>query len=287
MLVASRLWLFRALNLLALLALLLSSCGPPEPVERDRAVVVLREGLNDADFWPSMHAAEGLTRAGFGAEVRAALAGRVDTTRDARMRCGLARELVRAGDSAIVQILVDVLSGTDPYAHAHAAESLFKLGLVGDESAMRRIYRSGDATARLMAAAALAANGDADALNSIRTTYVQGDASSARIAAWILGRIGDASDKLLLANGLRRNADAMHRAYVDHALAALGDPDGLAALRQNLHSSDPVIRTYAASFAADVDAEASGIDIVTDLIPLLDDAYPDARYRAAAAILLH
>ncbi len=266
---------------------LVSSCASPQSDAGERAVQVLREGLDDPDFWPSMHAAEGLSVAGFGREVRMALSPRLDTTRDARMRCGLARELVRAGDSARVQILRDVLAGSDPYAHAHAAESLYKLGLVGDEVAMRNVFAVGDSTARLMAAAALAQQGDVEAMSAIRDAYRAGPASSARIAAWILGRIGDESDQLLLSTAISADANELHRAYVYHALAALGDEAGIGVLLQNLQSGDAAIRTYAASFAADVDAGASDMIIIDHLVPLLDDPHPDARYRAAASILTH
>ncbi|HTN02138.1 MAG TPA: hypothetical protein VL132_09685, partial [Planctomycetaceae bacterium] len=58
---------------------------------------VLRDGFKSDEFWPSMHAAEGLTVAGYGAEVRQALPARIPAETDDQRKCGLARELVRAG----------------------------------------------------------------------------------------------------------------------------------------------------------------------------------------------
>src|SRR5262249_34325650 len=65
---------------------------------RTRCVNVLRSGLGSDEFWPSMHAAEGLTSAGQGQDVRRALAPKLTTETDDQKRCGLARELVRAGE---------------------------------------------------------------------------------------------------------------------------------------------------------------------------------------------
>ena len=42
---------------------------------------VLREGLRSNEFWPSIHAAEGLTLGGYGREVRAHLEPKLKTER--------------------------------------------------------------------------------------------------------------------------------------------------------------------------------------------------------------
>ena len=75
-----------------------------------------------------------------------------------------------------------------------------------------------------------------------------------KVAAWILGRIGDSSDIPRLRKNLSREADELTHAYHHHSLAALGDPEGLAALGKNLESEDPFVRTYAATFAGDAGA---------------------------------
>src|SRR5262245_49447607 len=68
------------------------------PQLRDRCLAVLREGFNSDEFWPSMHAAEGLTLAGRQEEVLAMLGERLKAETDDAKRCGPARELIRAGD---------------------------------------------------------------------------------------------------------------------------------------------------------------------------------------------
>ena len=106
---------------------------------REQALAILRAGLqarDEANFWPAMHAAEGLTLAGHGCEVRKALEPWLATETDARRRCGLARELIRAGDLSKVGDLARILTSPDSYGHIHAAESLFKVGEVGDAAAI-------------------------------------------------------------------------------------------------------------------------------------------------------
>src|SRR5690242_10317620 len=81
--------------------------GPADRLDLDeaaraRCLAVLRAGLGSDEFWPAMHAAEALTLEGLGAEVRASLAARLPGETDDQRRCGLARELVRAGDLAPV-----------------------------------------------------------------------------------------------------------------------------------------------------------------------------------------
>ncbi len=248
-----------------------------------RAIETLREGLEDEDFWPSIHAAEGLILAGYGDEVRSVLEARLLTETDDQRRSGLARELVRAGDSSKIQILADILAGDDDYAHVHAAEGLYKIGQIGDPDAMNRAFRSTENDVlRLMAAGALARLGSPEALEAIRTMFATGDGSSIRIGAWLLGRVGTEADIPLLKSRLDDAPDELVRAFIHHALAALGDADGLEALAANLKSQNPAIRTNAAAFAQD----AQAVSLAPRLLEMLDDPHPDARYRAAQTLLV-
>lgn len=257
-----------------------------EPPVRQRAVAVLRVGLSGtgADaFWPAMHAAEGLTLAGFPAEVRAALEPRLATEDDPRHRCGLARELVRAGDRDRVAILAGILAGDDPRGHVHAAESLFKVGEVGDAAALRRAGgQRDDIKLWLMASAALARGGDATGLATIRAALRGDDPDGIMLAGWVLGQIGDATDIEPLRARLPATATPLARAYLEHALAMRGDAAGLEALGRNLAAADDAIRAAAANAAGEARAAA----FVTRLVHLLDDPAPDVRIRAAHAILV-
>ncbi len=257
-----------------------------EPPTEAKALAVLREGLNapgEDQFWVSIHAAEGLTLAGKGEEVRAFLEPKLATDHDAQHRCGIARELVRAGDRKQVAVLAEVLTSADSYGHVHAAESLYKVHEVGDPEAMRRHFREGDSLKlRLMAAAALARQGDLDAIAYIREVRDGDEADGIQIAAWILGRIGNAEDIEPLRARLSDAPTPLIKAYVEHALAALGDPAGLEALANNLESEDPAIRTYAATFAGD--AKAAFVQPTLEKM-IESDEHLDARVRAAQTLL--
>lgn len=264
------------------------ACGAPavEPAVREKAVAVLREGLTapgPEDFWAAMHAAEGLTAAGHATEVRAALAPRLATEEDPRRRCGLARELVRAGDREQVRILAEILAGDDSRGHVHAAESLFKVGEIGHAAAMDRAFAGREnVSLHLMAAAALARRGGAEPLAAIRAALAGRDPEGIMLAGWILGQIGADADIEPLRAALPRAATPVSRAFLEHALALRGDAAGLAALARNLDSADDAIRIAAANLAGEARAAAAG----PQLARLLDDPVLDARIRAAHSLLV-
>ena len=251
--------------------------------QRNQCLRILREGLRSDEFWPSIHAAEALTLAGKGEEVRDYLEPKVPSETDDQKLCGLARELVRAGNRSHAKIMLDILDKEDTYGHTHAAESLFKVNEIGDGVAMRRVMTgTKDMKTRLMAAAALARAGSPDAYQLLRKELASNDEQTYRIAAWILARIGDEQDIPQLQKNLRKVKDPLVKAYVEHALATLGDEDGLNALKNNLSDDDPAIRTYAATFAGD----ARAVGAKEELLKLLDDDNLDVRIRAAQSLLV-
>ncbi len=260
------------------------------PEVRAQCLGVLREGMRSDEFWPSIHAAEALTLAGQHDEVRTFLTPKLKTEEDLRQRCGVARELVRAGEIEQSRVMLQILLRKDEsYAHTHAAESLFKVGWKGDSAPLKQAMNEGEEPPlRLMAAAALAKYETGDlhdqALALIRRTIRETeDLSVLRIAVWILGRIGEESDRALIRSRWEESrADPLARAYLDHALARLGDKQGRAALLRNLESRDPAIRTYAAVFAG----ESGMFEAVPLLIRQLKDESLDARVRAAQALIV-
>jgi sialidase-1 len=277
---------------LGAIAMTIASCSSVLPEDnttettREKALTILRAGLqarDEADFWPAMHAAEGLTLAGHRGEVRKALGPRLATETDARRRCGLARELIRAGDLSKVGELARIIASPDPYGHIHAAESLFKVGEVGDAAAIERAFaQQDDIKLRLMAAAALGRGGAAKPREAIRDALRGSDTDGIMLAGWILGQIGDDADIEPIRSRLADAPTPLVRAYLEHALAMLGDADGLAALGRNLASGDDAIRTAAANFAGEARASAA----VPSLVKLLDDPAPDIRIRAAQSLLM-
>jgi HEAT repeat protein len=251
--------------------------------QREQCLQVLRSGMGSDEFWPSMHAAEALTVSGHADEVRQYLSGRLNDKLDDQQRCGVARELVRAGDADRVSILFTILNSDDDFGHVHAAESLYKVYVPGDMHAIQDAFNNGSSDSfRLMAAATLAKSGDENAIAFIRDMLRSDNATSSRIAAWILGRVGSAEDIPGLHAELSEDHIPLERAFLEHALAALGDPTGLAALSVNLDDSDPAIRTYAAVFAG----ETRSVSLSQKLLGLLQDSNRDVRVRAAQALLL-
>lgn len=254
-----------------------------EAATREQCLQVLRSGLHADEFWPAMHAAEGLTLNGHGREVIEFLTPKVKTETDDQRRCGLAREIARAGDRSTIRAMQDILAGDKTYGHVHAAESLFKVFEIGDGPAMQRALAQNDnLKLKLMAAGALARRGDAPALQTLRELLGADDPTDRSIAAWVLGQIGDRSDIERLTKQMARCPDATTRANFEHALAILSDEAGLKALERNLTSDDNAIRTYAATFAGD--ARANGT--APRLKAMLADPFPDARIRAAQSLLV-
>lgn len=247
-----------------------------------RCVEVLKQGLESDEFWPSIHAAEGLTLGGYGDVVRKHLTPKLVTQLDDQQRCGVSRELIRAGDRQKRSVMLGILAGKDDFGHVHSAESLYKVEEIGDGVAMRRAFeQTENLRLRVMAAAALGRCGNPAAMTFIRSILDHDDPEVYKLGAWVLGRIGSASDIRLLKKHRSKCPDELTRAYFDNSLAALGDESGIAALAKGLTSDDPAVRTYAATFAGD----ARAVGVADALTKMLDDPYADARYRAAQSLL--
>ncbi|MFP6768656.1 MAG: HEAT repeat domain-containing protein, partial [Planctomycetaceae bacterium] len=130
-----------------------------------RCLAILKAGLQGEDFWPSIHAAEGLTLGGQPKTVIDFLQPKLAQETDTQKRCGLARELVRAGAREHVAEMIRILRHKDPHGHVHAAESLYKVHGCGNGRDLERAWKTSDNMVfRLMAAAALARSGRGDAL---------------------------------------------------------------------------------------------------------------------------
>jgi sialidase-1 len=260
--------------------------APPETIElnaatRERCLQVLREGLASEEFWPAMHAAEGLTYAGLGSEVLAGLAKR--TAADDQQRCGLAREAVRAGDRQPIAKMLAILEDEKSIGRVHAAESLFKVAEVGNGVSLRAAAgQDRDLKLRLMAEAALARCGHPTALSDVRKYLSHDDVEVRKSAIWILGQIGSQEDVAPIERMMATEQEPLTRAYCAHALALQGNAAGRAALGQNLLSDVPAVRTY----AADIATFCRATEYADRLIKQLDDAALDARIRAAQALVV-
>lgn len=241
---------------------------------------VLRAALAaDGDFWAVMHAAEALTQLGHGSEVLAALSPRLAAEMEDKRRCGLARELARAGDAARVAVLTATLADRCSTARVQAAESLFKLGLVGERDAQLEALGDGDAVLAMMAAAALIRGGDAGHLARVRACLSSADAVARRIAVWVIGQVGAAADLPALERLRSGESEPLAKCFLADALARLGSASALREVEANLAADDAAIRAYAAQTLG----EAGGPDHLPTLVAMLDDADADVRVRAAQA----
>jgi len=249
---------------------------------RERCVRVLKTGLSSDEFWPSMHAAEALTQAGFDDVVLKALGGRLDAETDDQRRCGLAREMARAGDRRHVGVMLSILANKQSNGRVHAAESLYKVHGIGDGKALRAALDEGDPALELMAAAALVRGGDEAQLARVRRHLAGSDARARRIAAWILGRLGDRSDWPALQRLAGTETDPLSNCFVINALAQLGAPGALEQVERNLQHEDTKVRAYSAQTVGDCRAA----HLIKPLVRLLDDPNLDTRIRAAQSILL-
>lgn len=252
------------------------------PETEKRCLEVLREAINSDEFWPSMHAAEALTLAGKGNEVRQIIEPKLKTEKDDQHRCGLARELVRAGDRSKAAIMLQILAGKDPHGHVHACESLYKVNELGEGILIREAMKSDNPKKAMMAAALLCRWGNPEAFKVVRNFLQDEDVSIAATAAWIIARVGDKSDIPALKANLKRTDDPFTRAYFETALAMHGDPEGLAAIKANLSSDNASVKTYSAIFAG----EAGAANLKGNLIKQLSDQNRDARIRAAQALIV-
>lgn len=248
---------------------------------RERCQALLWQTLRGDEFWPAMHAAEGLTEAGFGTEVIRVLLPKVAGETDDPRRCGLARELARAGRTEALATLTVTLSNPSSTGRIHAAESLFKLNEIGDREALRQAAQAPDIRLQQMAAAALARSGDAAALQSIRSGLNHHEMSVRRRAAWILAVVGEKSDIAPLKQKLTSATDPGEKAQYEHTLAVLQDDAAVESLLLNLTHPDASIRSNAAYFAG----QAKRLEARPQLQALLSDDTPGVTVRAAHSLL--
>eukprot|EP00899_Mesostigma_viride_P025614 jgi/Mesvir1/6237/Mv00915-RA.1 len=284
-----------------------------DPSTRELCLSLLRDQLKrwQTDFWPSMHAAEALTRARHAHEVDDFLSHLALLVPTDEMRVGVARERARAGRQEYIAAIVDALKQPNNTAHSQAAESLLKLGDVGQGRGVLQAAMSQDAErVQVMAAGALVrADGDADVSANalLRRKLSSRIADIACAAAWVLSWVGRPDDIPLLRANMARfpptddnvdnssgndksggkgisSASARNRAYFEHALAMQGDPGGLAALEKNLGSGDGAVRGYAAEYVLALGIAGRFRSRLADMVAR--DPVMDTRVRAAQALLL-
>ena len=262
----------------------------PQPVNAQlisECMSILRGGLASEEFWPAMHAAEALTYAGAGSEVIAALTSRLPDEQDDQRRCGLVRELYRAGDHSHLQILFDVLGNPLSKGRTHASESLYKIGQTADKNLLREAMNQSESIPlQIMAAAALVKAEDPDAKDLVRRQLQSSDTTARNLSAWVIGRHGNKDDAKLVKALLQKETsatskDEMSVTFLAVSLATLGDTEGRVVLVNQLSSPNPTARAMAAEFAG----LSRTTEALEKLKELLKDSSLDVRIRSAQSIL--
>ena len=250
------------------------------PKARELCLTVLRQALTGPEFWPAMHAAEALTIAGSGNEVVPLLEARLLTDDDPQHRCGLAREIARTGKRDPLNILWTTLADSNSNGRVHAAESLYKIGEVGDGKLLRSLMNDkSNPRLSIMCAAVLGRAGSPHAMEQVRAYLKSEEPELRKLAAWVLGLLGSARDIPEIQSLSDSEKEPITKSFFVNAMACLGDEKALQALATNIDSDDPAIRTYAADFAA----WARHVDAVKE--QRLADSNVDVRVRTAQALL--
>ena len=267
-----------------------SARAQPQAIEPQRiseCLLILRSGLASDEFWPAMHAAEALTYADAGSEVLAALKDRLPNEQDDQRRCGLVRELYRAGDHSHLQILFEILGDPASKGRTHAAESLYKIGQTADKKLLREAMNQSESIPlQIMAAAALVKAKDSAAMELVRRQLRSSDPTARNLSAWVIGRHGNKDDATLVKALLQKETsaptkDEMSVTFLAVSLASLGDPEGRAALVNQLSSPNPTARAMAAEFAG----LSRTTEAMEKLKELLKDSALDVRIRSAQSII--
>jgi HEAT repeat protein len=249
-----------------------------------RCKEVLLDGLSCEAFWPRMHAAEALTDMGFGEYVSLRLQPMLPETTDPQHRVGLARELVRAGQGDKVSLILAALQDPESSARIHAAETLFKLGLIGDTQTMRSAMQQQDNPGlRAFAAAAIARYepDDQQAKSILHELLNHPEETPRRYAAFTLGLLGDhEAEELLVQNADRPELEPSMQVPYLQALARLGNERGLASLSEQLTSETASVRAHTTV----VVGEVRDLSLKQALVGLLNDPEPDVRIRSAHAL---
>ena len=181
-----------------------------------------------------------------------------------------------------VSLLFKTLAAADPYAHVHAAESLYKLGEVGDGQVLTQaMNQTANVKLSLMAAGALARHGDAAALVLIRSK-VNDDSADAVCGGVAAVPPGRRVRSRRLAAQCPAPADHARGVCLSRPLACLGDPVGLERLEKNLSDKSPEIRTYAAENVG----HAYATRLADRLTQMLADPGLDVRLRASQSLIV-
>lgn len=257
-------------------------CDPQEQAVYSRCQKILIEGLMSEPFWPRMHAAEGLTATGKSDVVLSFLPAMLLVEEDDRKRCGLARELIRAGDESKIDILTEILAEPESNGRIHAAESLFKVQRIGDPVLMFKCAKDNtNPRIQMWACAALIRAGHEKYLPVLRQFLSSRDPLEYALSVYILGQLGDRNEIYLTKTDMKQFSEPLHSFFYTAGFVYTNDSDAICKLQTYLNHEDKTIRALSAHTAG----SALICSCQKRLIALLDDPVCDVRIRSAHALL--
>lgn len=252
------------------------------PSLRGRCFEVLFEGIDSGNPINAAHSAEALTMVWQKSFVEHKLSASLKLEIDDRMKCCIARELVRAGFDEHTEVLIDTLKSPNSNAYAHAAEGIYKADIKVDVSALKNALKiTSSPLDRLWIYAAMLKN-NTQGLQQIKQMLHGDDLLISSVAALILGQTGNLSNEDI--DYLTANIDEfspIQTAIIYSGLWDYAKQRSEDALLRLTYSSQSSVRAFAAYSLRN----SLSTETICILLRLIDDEDEDVRIRAAHALL--
>ena len=250
----------------------------------DQCLNILREGLHSDEFWPSIHASEALTDAGYGFEVVPILQNKLETEQDDVYRAHIAKVLLRNRRQNAIVILQDILMTTNEAAQLEALKSMFYEASVADTAIIGNLIRNTEKQELKVYGWALLHITEKEKTSGLIRSSLSDPDPAVRIAATdvIPFITPDKKDTTLLVSNLSRASTDLEMVHLSRALAMMQHIPSRNRVPQFTRLADVSIRSQA-TYAI---AESWLIEHVDVLYFLLEDPSLSVRVRAAQALLI-
>lgn len=199
---------------------------------------------------------------------------------DPHERNVVAAVLGRFGDPAALWVLDEALHSDEPMLRRTAADALGELATPGAVCVLRRLYYT-DLEGKRLALSGLRRTGDKTALPCYLDAIASQDASLRVQGIGGLGEIRDPTVLPLLRSLLKKEKDPLVGLMIAQALAASGDKDGLAYLKNRLSDKQEQVRDSVVGLLSSLEERQA--------LPLLRVSFqsdPSATVRTTAAASL-